>query len=180
MADQESEPRAIVRGSPLRITDHMEAFQRAYVTALAAASGITVSVPVPDPGIDMILSHFAPVHREGVAHLEVSLKATSRKPARKATTLSVQIRRDRFDYLRTPGPTISKILVLMVVPQAQDAWVRASASTSVLHHAAYWVNLEGHARSMAAEPSVAVPLVNLLDDVALCDMMIRIGEGGRP
>lgn len=158
----------------------MEAFERAYVSALAAASGMNVSVPNPDPGVDMLVSHRDPAHRGGVAHLEISLKATHRKPKPKATTLSVQIRRDRFNYLREPDWTIPKILVLMVVPESQDAWVRATSTTSVLHHAAYWVNLDGREAATAEEPSVAVPLAQMLDDVTLGEMMIRIGQGGKP
>ncbi|MEV5069016.1 DUF4365 domain-containing protein [Microbacterium sp. LMI12-1-1.1] len=169
----------IVRGSPKRFTDLMEAYQEGLVRAIAAASGVVVSRPEIDEGIDLTLTHRSDVHTHvESARLEVQLKSTY--TASTTTGFSVQISRDRYDYLRTPNPSIAKILIVMSVPPSQDDWIHATDKRARVHNAAYWVNLEGMPSSAAAEPTVTAPFTQRFDDRALCDMMVRIGKGGAP
>lgn len=170
---------AIIRGSPKRISDLKEAYQEGWVRAVAAASGVVVAKPEIDEGVDLLLTHRSTVHLNGEpARLEVQLKAT--ETAANGTGFSVQIERDRYDYLRLPDPAVRKILIVMSVPPSQDDWVHASDKRARMRRSAYWVNLDGEPEKAAAMPSVTAPLTQRFDDRALCDMMVRIGQGGKP
>ena len=170
---------AIVRGSPKRISDLKEAYEEGWVRAVAAASGVVVARPDIDEGIDLYLTHRSQLHVGGEpARLEVQLKAT--ETSANNTGFSVQIERDRYDYLRLPNPAIKKILIVMSVPRSQDDWVHATDRRSRIRHSAYWVNLDGAPATTAAKPSVTAPRSQRFDDRALCEMMVRIGQGGKP
>lgn len=172
----------ILRGSPQRISDLKEAYQEGLIRSIAAASGIVVARPEIDEGIDLILTHRLPgTHTiDDVARMEVQLKATAAANSRTQTGLVVKLKRDRYDLLRKVDPSVPRILIAMSVPPSQDDWVHASDKRARVRHAAYWVNLEGAPTSSAAKVSVTAPFTQRLDDRALCDIMIRIGRGGKP
>lgn len=171
----------ILRGSPQRLTNFMEAFQVGYVRAVAAAAGCVVNpAPEIDEGIDLTLTHVATSHLIDKARLEIQLKAVSVPLAPGASNVSVRMKRVRYDELRIADPSVSKILVVMSVPPSQNDWIHASQNRLKVHHAAYWVNLDGAPATAAAQPTVSAPVSQIFDDIALCAMMGRIGQGLKP
>lgn len=174
-------PRTMLRGSPKRITDFQEAFQESYLRAIAAAAGCVIAgKPEIDEGIDVLLSHTSSAHSIEKVLLEVQLKATSTFVGSDIDHLSVDVRRDRYDYYRTANPSVHKIIVIMSLPASQDDWVSFKHKRLALRHAAYWVNLAGAPANSAARPSVSAPKLNRFDDEALCGIMERIGQGSAP
>lgn len=169
-------------GPPQRLSDFKEAYQEGLVRAVAAASGVVVMRPEIDEGIDLVLTHRLPgTHTiDDVARLEVQLKATAANAARTETGFAVPVRQDRYDYLRRVDPTVPRILIVMSVPTSQDDWVHVTDKRSRVRHAAYWINLEGEPESNAAEITVTAPFTQRFDDRALCEMMIRVGQGEKP
>lgn len=80
---------------------------------------------------------------------------------------------------RTPV-SVHKILVVMLVPRSQDDWLRASHDRLDLRHCCYWINLAGHAITGRRRTTVRIPTARIFDDRALCEIMARVGTGGRP
>lgn len=173
-----------VRGYESRKTDLMEQLQLSHFRAIAAASGCIVSQPEIDDGIDLMVTHQAEAHTaqpDQTARLEVQLKATHRYASTgNSSSYSVSMRRDRWDYFRTPSPTVPKIIVIMNVPEPQELWTAADHDAMLIHHAAYWVNIAGTPDSSAARPTVRAPRVQMLSDISLCEIMVRIGQGLAP
>jgi hypothetical protein len=156
----------------------MEALQKGYVRAIAAASGsVIVGEPETDEGVDLQLSHRLVSHGIDV-RLEIQLKSTTSPIGENA--ISIQMKRDRYNYFRTPDPTVPRIIVIMSVPTEQDKWVQASGERLRIHHASYWVNLDGLPEATVANPTVSAPRTQVFDDIALCGIMERIGRGERP
>lgn len=173
------EPIAVepLRGSPERITNHMETFQMGLVRTLVAASGSVAAVPEIDEGVDLVVSHRSVKHVVE-ARLEVQLKSTRRTPGKQG--LRFKLERERYDYFRTADPTVSKIVVVMSVPASQNDWVHATATRLKVRNAAYWVNLDGAPETDAASITLYAPSSQIFDDVALCGIMERIGRGDKP
>lgn len=170
-----------IRGYPTRLTDFMEALQGAYVRAVAAAAGCILSKPEIDPGVDFELRHKSTTHTgvgDEVARLEVQLKATTHPPGRRH--LSAALERDRWDHFAVGNPSIHKIVVVMHVPPSPANWTLANPRHLRVHHAAYWVNLAGQTSNGCATQVAQAPLSQPFDDVALCHIMMRIGQGGSP
>jgi Domain of unknown function (DUF4365) len=171
----------VLRGSPERLTDHMEQFQLGYLHAVVAAAGcVVVGKPAIDEGVDMEVSHRSAQHgREGVARLEIQLKATSQGKNTDGS-ISVTLAKDRYDYYRHPSPTMDKIVVVLAMPPEPDNWLSSTPEALLLRHCAYWVNLAGAESVDVAEPTVRAPGLQVFDDLQLCQIMQRIGQGGAP
>jgi hypothetical protein len=171
-----------LRGSPKRKTDFMEALQQSYVRAVAAAAGCVIDgKPEIDEGVDLTLRHTSKAHNgDGVARLEVQLKATSAFVHKTTTCVSAPMTRDRFNYFATVDPSVNKIVVILSMPAQQQYWTYARPKGLTIHHCAYWVNLAGLSPVMTETTTVHAPLSQVFDDIALCDMMERIGRGAAP
>ncbi|MGW6795793.1 DUF4365 domain-containing protein [Streptomyces chartreusis] len=188
------------RGS-LATTACMETLQVGYLHAVAAASGCSLSQPFPDNGIDWHVSHSAPGHTvDDEVTIKVQLKATYQlapnPPARLppppstegAAPPPLQMRRffsftldnDHLAKLARTPVSVHKILVVMIVPRSQEQWLRAGHDRLDLRHCCYWVNLAGHPITGRRRTTVRIPTSRIFDDRALCEIMTRVGTGGRP
>lgn len=169
---------AIVRGSPNRRTNFQEMLQTGYIHAVAAAAGCNVKTYLIDEGIDLGLEHRASSHLHGRADLEIQLKATT--VGGRSDFVTARVSRDRYDEYRHPEPTIHPIVVIMEMPTEQADWIRSTPEALLVHHRAYWVSLRGFDAVSGNDVTVRAPRENVFDDLALCEIMQRIGQGGAP
>lgn len=172
-----------IRGYATRYKEMMEALQFSYLRAVAASAGCIVSKPDIDDGIDVQLSHQSESHNgDQVARLEVQMKATSRSAEKRSDYVAATMSRKRWNYYSTENPTINKIVVVMSLPRNQAQWTMAQHDSFSIYYCAYWVNLSGAPTPSngVENPTVKAPKSQIFDDVALCDMMERIGLGDRP
>lgn len=169
-----------LRGYPSRYKNMMEQLQVSYITAIAAAAGCIMSTPIIDDGIDIELKHKSDKHvsiPDRVARLELQLKATA-DPLNADGSISFPMSRDRWEYYRTKVPTVAKIVVIMSLPKRQQYWTYAREKSLSVHYAGYWVNIADAPDTDAKHPMVRAK--HLFNDIALCDIMERIGRGGAP
>ncbi|MDT0545299.1 MULTISPECIES: DUF4365 domain-containing protein [Streptomyces] len=169
------------RGS-LATTACMETLQVGYLHAVAAAAGCSLAQPFPDHGIDWHLSHSARGHTvDDEVTIKVQLKATYQlAPRPPGPTFSFTLDNDHLIKLARTPVSVHKILVVMIVPRARDDWVRASHDRLALRHCCYWTNLAGHPVTGSRRTTVRIPTSRVFDDRALCEIMARVGAGGRP
>ena len=172
-----------LRGSPKRHTDLMESLQESYLRAVAASAGcVIVGRPEIDEGVDVMLSHTADGHQyDHTAYLNIQMKSTSAFEGVNAQSISASISGKRWNYFCAPNPTIGKIIVIMSLPKDQAKWTEAAHEALTVRYCAYWVNIEG--RTPVDENTttkVTAPKSQIFNDIALCDMMERIGRGGKP
>jgi hypothetical protein len=175
-------PPPVVRGSAKRITDLMEAFQESYVRGVAAAAGcVIVGKPEIDEGVDVMLSHFADIHlKDKFAYLQIQMKATTDGLVEEGQFIKTTLRNDRYNLFRNDEPSIHRIVVILHIPEDQQDWLRVGEAALLLHHHAYWVSIEGRPASTAERVTVKAPTNQIFDDIALCGIMERIGQGGGP
>lgn len=171
-----------LRGSAKRHADLMEALQASYVRAVAASAGCVIyGKPEIDEGVDMVLSHTADAHQnEHVARLEVQMKSTSSFKDPKSGFISASMSGERWNYFCTENPTVDKIIVIMFVPKDQTDWTTATHDYLSVRHCAYWVNIAGESPTDKPKVAVKAPTTQIFNDVALCDIMERVGRGGTP
>ncbi|MFJ5097697.1 DUF4365 domain-containing protein [Streptomyces sp. NPDC088557] len=175
---------APTRGS-LATTACMETLQVGYLHAVAAAAGCSLSQPFPDNGIDWHVSHSASGHTvDDEVTIKVQLKCTYQLPPRTPGTapgaFSFTLDNDHLVKLARTPVAVHKILVVMLVPRAPEEWLSASHDRLGLRHCCYWTNLAGHPVTGRRRTTVRVPTARIFDDRALCEIMTRIGGGGRP
>jgi hypothetical protein len=174
------------RSAPLRgdlaTTACMETLQVAYLHAVAAAAGCSLSQPFPDNGIDWHLSHGSPSHAvDDEVTLKVQLKATQQTaPCPPGPYFSFTLDNEHLRTLARTPVAVPRILVVMLLPRAVDDWLLARPERLELRHCCYWVNLAGHPVTGKRRTNVRIPTARIFDDRALCDIMARVGAGGSP
>lgn len=178
-----SEPRPAepLRGD-LRQKDRMEMLQDSYLRAVAAASGCTMAKPEPDDGIDWQLTHSSSAHVvDCQIDLKIQLKSTwTSAPNPSNGFVSVNLQNDRLAMMARTPVAVHRILVAMIVPKEFAGWVEASHDYLSLRHCAYWRSVTGVAPTGKDSSSIRVSTAQIFDDVALCRIMERIGQGGAP
>ncbi|MEC4015594.1 DUF4365 domain-containing protein [Streptomyces sp. H27-D2] len=188
MALAQPEPGGLLpgRASPLRgalaTTACMETLQVGYLHAVAAAAGCSLAQPFPDYGIDWHVNHSAPGHAvDDEVTIKVQLKCTYQiAPHPAGQTFGFTIDNDHLTKLARSPVSVHKILVVMLVPRDQEEWLRAGHDSLELRHCCYWTNLAGHPVTGRRRTTVRIPTSRFFDDRALCEIMTRVGAGGRP
>lgn len=173
----------VLRGSPERLTNHMEQFQIGYIRSIAAAAGcVVVGTPEVDEGVDIVLSHKSSKHLSGdkMAYLAIQMKATAQYVGSGLDYVGSNMRNDRYNEFRSLNPTMHRIAVVMSLPANQADWMTASHDFLSVRHCSYWVNLAGAPASNAERPVFRAPISNIFDDIALCRIMERLGQSGKP
>jgi hypothetical protein len=163
--------------------DRQEALSLAYVHAVAAACGMTHSVPSKDYGIDISL-HAVDRRRKRFYqtgwHLDLQVKSTtSVTEARSA--VSYDLSRNAYDDLRLPFDR-RRMLIVAVFPADEKLWLRQSRGKLELRQSVYWISLRGYsAVSNRSSIRVAIPKRQLFTAEALSGIMDRIrAEEGVP
>ncbi|MFJ9586790.1 DUF4365 domain-containing protein [Streptomyces acidicola] len=193
--------RTVPHRGTLATTACMETLQVGYLHAVAAAAGCSLSQPFPDNGIDWHVSHSAPGHTvDDEVTIKVQLKCTYQippnpparlppppstegaapPPRRMGPAFSFTLDNEHLAKLARTPVSVHKILVVMLVPRSQDDWLRASHDRLDLRHCCYWINLAGHPITGRHRTNVRIPTSRIFDDRALCEIMTRVGTGGRP
>ncbi|RXS80791.1 DUF4365 domain-containing protein [Streptomyces sp. TM32] len=166
----------------LATTACMETLQVGYLHAVAAASGCSLAQPFPDNGIDWHVSHGAPGHTvDDEVTIKVQLKCTYQTaPRPPGPTFAFTLDNDHLVKLARTPVTVHKILVVMLAPRTREDWLRAWHDRLELRHCCYWINLAGHPVTGRRRTTVRIPTARIFDDRALCEIMTRVGAGGRP
>ncbi len=157
-----------------------EGLCRAYVHAVAAFRGMSVSTPNPDYGIDLTLNDVVTVGGQWIESgykLDVQAKST--------TLASLETGYVRYDlevrsyntlrYREAPSP---RILVVLILPENEREWLTLTEDELRLRRCAYWMTLKGR-RSVPNRRSVRlrVPRTQLFSDEHLSALVKRIKAG---
>lgn len=157
----------------MAITSIEEALSEAYLRALAAAAGYTVSKPSIDvDGVDLTIDaggDFRP-------RLDVQLKASINFVAR-GGKVSYFCPKRNHELLRLPTQ-VPRILVLYHLPKDQRDWLVVSPDKMILKHRAYWMSLRGEPETANDTGcTVHVPEINRLDVASLTALMHQSRTG---
>lgn len=167
---------AVADDALLTENDRKEALSWAYVRAVAAFAGYTISVENFDrDGIDLR------VHAGGWLSPSVGLQL-------KATNRLGEVRRDgnyRYNdlpvenYERLIRPSqVPRYLVLLALPSDESDWLTVSVDHLLMRRCAYWVSLFGAPEiDNRATVTVRIPPGNLFDRDALQQLLER-SRGG--
>jgi hypothetical protein len=159
-----------------------EALCRAYVQAVAARAGLLCSKPEPDYGIDLALRTVEPAgeaRKEAGVQLDLQLWATTR-----AVAFDSEVRYDLDvrtyeDLCRTPP--IPRILIPLVQPADEEAWLSQSLEALLLRRCAYWLLLRGEAGTTASSSvRVAIPRSQVFSVEAAQTLLSRLAGGELP
>jgi len=159
-----------------------EGLSRAYVQAIAAYCGMSVSLPTLDYGIDLTLNEvedFGGWRAESGGKLDIQAKSTARAGGT-ADGIRYDLDVRSYDVLRLPTTVNPRILVVLLLPSDESRWCGQSEEELVLRHCAYWLSLRGQPPSRNRRAvRVTLPRANVFSAGALQTIMSRIKAGER-
>ena len=164
----------------MELNQKKELFSKAYVRAVAAVGGFSVSQPeVDDDSIDLKI-----VARggEGIVfspELNLQLKCTSRDLLDgRFIRYPVRIKNYRDLIINSQVP---RLLVVVLVPENLENWLQQSEDEMCMRYCAYWVSLRGQPERLnTANVTVELPRSNQFTVEALKSIMQRLSQGGLP
>jgi hypothetical protein len=159
-----------------------EALCRAYVQAIAAQAGLLCSKPEPDYGIDLALRSVelgSAERKDAGVQLDLQLRSTTR-----AAVSDADVRYDldvrTYEYLRRTPP-IPRILVLLVQPDDEEAWLTQSPEALLLRYCAYWMSLRGAEPTTASSSiRITIPRAQVFSVQAAQTLRSRLAGGELP
>jgi hypothetical protein len=153
---------------------------RAYIQAVAARCGMSVSLPNPDYGIDLSLNDIAVAGSrrfESGWKIDVQAKSTTQaKFSRDSLVFDLEVK--AHEILRQPNPGCPRILVVLVLPEQEAEWMAQSADELVLRTCAYWGSLRGlRATRNRRTTRVLLSRKNVFSPDALTDLLGQLKRG---
>lgn len=147
-----------------------EELSKAYVHAVAAASGLTIGAWSQDHGcVDVSIK------AADKAVIDLQLKATSRQSIERADHLAFQLEPGHYDTLRRAEVAAPHYLVVLWLPEAEEDWWAHSVEQLLIRKCAYYVLMTGMPARDAEAPTVRVPL----DQPFGPDALLRLMDAAR-
>lgn len=164
----------------LTLDQQKEQFSVAYVHAVASAAGCSIKdVKVDDDSVDVTVVSRIEGKKLHSPELNIQLKATS-QDILDELELTYPLKLKNYEDLRK-RTLVPRILVVMVVPEDADLWLRQAEFKTHVYRCCYWTSLWGlGATRNTSNVSVKLPRKNLLTPVTLSSIMSTIADGGRP
>jgi hypothetical protein len=160
-----------------------EALCRAYVQAVAAAAGMGYSLPNPDYGIDLTLEDILIRGQRRVPSgwkLDLQAKSTTLADVDKAN-VKYDLEVQAYEDLRDPDAPCPRILVVLVLPEDEAAWLVQTEAELLLRRCAYWYSLRGRERTTRRKRvRLFIPRANVFSVEALREIMARLKQGIAP
>ena len=165
----------------MELGQQKEQFSFAYVRAIAATAGFSVSEPsVDDDSIDLVIASREVSSIHSRPRLELQVKCTAGEVLTD-DHFKYPLKRKNYDDLRDPNVCIPRILVVVRVPNALDEWAVATDEELALRRCGYWCSLRGMDYSEnATRVSVSVPRNHRFTVEGLRAIMDCILQGEQP
>lgn len=164
----------------MTIDQQKEQLSIAYVHAVASAAGCSIKeVKVDDDSVDVTVVSRIQGKKLHSPELNIQLKATS-QDVLEDLELTYPLKLKNYDDLRKKT-LVPRILVVMIVPEQPDHWLKQAELKTHLYRCCYWTSLWGKGPTAnTTNVSVKLPRKNILTPAALSSIMSTIADGGRP
>jgi Domain of unknown function (DUF4365) len=157
-----------------------EEFSYAYIHAIAATAGYCFQLaprPLDMDGIDGIIATPATSGSLRRPRLEIQVKCTSRDILTEQKVL-FPLAVKNYDDLRYDDPYISRLLVVVVVSENPQNWLKHSETELCLQGCGYWISLRGQpATPNRTTVTISIPRQNLFNPPALITIMECLERG---
>jgi hypothetical protein len=158
-----------------------EEFSYAYIYAIAAVSGYSFqkSSRILDVGgIDGTITGTVSDDTLYEPQLDLQVKSTS-LDILSAENIRYPLKIKNYNELRKERTVAPRILVVVLIPENLQEWIKHSETELCLRRCAYWVSLRGQPQTQNTETvTIYIPRKNVFTVHALKDLMQTIQTGG--
>jgi hypothetical protein len=159
-----------------------EEIGRAYIHAVAAREGFKLATWSVDDGcLDVTIGRAGALGGGTIANpkLDVQLKCTSRQDLVRKDHIAWKLARDHYNRLVARSAT-KQILVVLVLPEDEDAWIEHSVDAILIRRCAYWLDMSDLPPITTASKTVRIPRDNVFSPDALVLLMTQLSLAGMP
>ncbi|MDP2025629.1 DUF4365 domain-containing protein [Sulfuriferula sp.] len=151
-----------------------EQFNVAYVCAIAAQAGLNSSTPVVDEdSIDLMLVGRGFTGRVRNPQIQLQLKCSSQNMI-SGDVIKFPLSKKNYDDLRGDDVVCPRYLVVLLVPEDDEAWVQHHDDFMSLHNKCYWVSIKDLPDSPnLTSVTVDVPLAQRLTTHNLRELLVH-------
>jgi hypothetical protein len=164
------------------ITQRQEQFSSAYLRAIAAVAGYSLSQPsVDDDSIDFTISGRGRSGSIYSPRLDLQLKCQMNDTPIGENGFSYPLKIKNYQDLRLANLLVPRILVVIIVPSDISQWLIHSNTQTILQSGGYWVSLRGLPPTINQQTvSIPIPHRNRFTTDSLTALMQLIETGESP
>ncbi|TDY40482.1 uncharacterized protein DUF4365 [Alicyclobacillus sacchari] len=157
-----------------------EQFSFAYVNAVAAAAGFSTVRPSVDvESIDLTICSQDRTGRFRSPKLDVQLKSTAQDILYEEV-IKFPLKRKNYDDLILKDILVPRILVVVVLPDAEQEWLSQSEDGLLLRRCGYWISLSGRPETdNQYSVMIEIPRRQVFSVESLTEIMRTIGREGK-
>jgi hypothetical protein len=161
-----------------------EGLSVAYVRAIAAKAGYTIAAPIPDYGIDYVVTPVKKIGKKLRAtgpSIHIQIKSTTNIIKAPNGDILYDLDVDTYNFLIKTDTRDIHILVLYLMPQDDKEWLTICPESTSLKHCGYWIYLGGlnesdHGKKIRIE----FPHDHIFDEESLKSITQSIESKGSP
>ena len=157
-----------------------EGLSRAYVRAIAAFAGVSVTVPENDFGIDLYLREVIEENGffdAGLGRIDAQLKSTTLASVT-ATEVIYDLGVRAYNNLRRSDDNNFRLLILLALPEEESEWLTCEPEQLILRRCAYWINLRGlPSTGSTASIRIRIPTANIFTTTSLLQLLEQSRQG---
>jgi hypothetical protein len=158
-----------------------EQFSRAYVRAVVAAAGYSLSTPeVDEDSVDFTIHTRGGEGSIRSPKVDIQLKCTD--DVREKDPMPFRLKRKNYVDLQGDDFTVARILVVVFVPTDVELWLDHSEERLSLSHCGYWLSLRAAMQldDQAESVTVHLPRGQLFSVEQLRRIVENLGSGVYP
>ena len=159
---------------------HKEEFSYAYIRAVATVAGCIcerTTTPLDKLGIDLIITGLKEPQLENFPILYAQVKCTSREVIND-DLIRYPLPIKNYNELRRVNRYPPIILIIVVVPELVEDWVKQTEASLCLKRCGYWQSLAGAEGTKNKENiTVSLPRNNIFNPTNLEQIMQKILRG---
>ena len=160
-----------------------EGLSRAYIAAVAAKAGYRIARSEPDYGDDLLIDSVEQVDgRYSFTGHSIYVQAKGTHDVTfEDEHVVYDLRAQNYRDLTRTNVGTPAILVLYVMPQAEENWLSQDEATLGIQHCAYWVSLRGMTdKPNSSTVRISVPRAQVFTPAALTQIMTDWRAGKWP
>lgn len=158
-----------------------EEFSYAYLYAVISAAGYSFqksSKPTDVSGIDISITGTTSDDSLYEPQLDLQVKSTSLNLLTN-DVIRYPLKLKNYNELRKERTVAPRILVIVLIPESLEEWIRQSETELCMRRCAYWMSLRGQPRTLNTESvTIYLPRQQLFTVETLKMLMQQIETGG--
>ncbi|MGL6284520.1 MAG: DUF4365 domain-containing protein [Microcoleaceae cyanobacterium] len=161
----------------MQINQQKEEFSYAYVYTISINAGYSFQIttrPLDAEGIDAVITGIGPMGSIRHPRLDLQIKSTSQNLI-DGEYIKFPLTKKNYDELRLDKPFVPRLLILVLLPNQPNDWLKQTPQELCLKSCGYWVSIRGYPPMPNKNTvTIQIPRDQVFSPQSLVEIMQRI------